>query len=138
MNFRNKWAQPAAWCPPTTGQPWTQIDHVAISYRWRSSVTDSCSYWNTFVDSDHALVHCRFSFNFLGGKKNQTQRLAVEKLSDQRIKDKFQRYLNQTLSDDCIGDVQCAQLYRKPGQLCVAQSDQVSETTGSQRERLHY
>ena len=104
-NFRNKRSRLATWCPPTAGQPWTQIDHVAISYRWRGSVTDCRSYWNTSVDSDHALVRCRFSLKFPREKKSQTQRIAVEKHSDLQIKDKFKKYLNQTIPDDCTCEV---------------------------------
>ncbi|KER20673.1 LOW QUALITY PROTEIN: hypothetical protein T265_15260 [Opisthorchis viverrini] len=60
-NFRNSRSRLATWCPPTTSRPQTQIDHIAISYRWRGSITDCRSFWNTFVDSDHALVRSRFA-----------------------------------------------------------------------------
>ena len=32
-NVRKIRSRLATWIPPTAGQPWTQLDHVAISYR---------------------------------------------------------------------------------------------------------
>jgi exonuclease III len=46
-NFRHSRRRSATWRPPSSQQDWTQIDHVAISYRWRSSVQDCRSHWST-------------------------------------------------------------------------------------------
>ena len=35
---------------------WSQIDHIAVSFRWRGCVQICSSYWNSYVDSDHALL----------------------------------------------------------------------------------
>ncbi|KER22007.1 hypothetical protein T265_09801 [Opisthorchis viverrini] len=40
---------------PNTNQPWTQLDHVAISHRWRATIQDCRSFWGTPLDSDHAM-----------------------------------------------------------------------------------
>jgi len=104
-NFRNKRTRLATWCPPSTKQPCTQIDHIAISYRWRGSITDCRSYWNTSVDSDHALVRCRFSLRFPGLRKVQMPRIAVENLKDGKIKKRFQESLANLLPDCPTEDV---------------------------------
>ena len=49
-NFRNKRSRLATWCPPTVGQPWTQIDHVVISSRCCGSFTKYRSYLNKSMD----------------------------------------------------------------------------------------
>ncbi|KAA3678956.1 uncharacterized protein DEA37_0005760 [Paragonimus westermani] len=35
---------------------WSQIDHIAVSYRRWGSIQDCRSYWSTYLDSDHALI----------------------------------------------------------------------------------
>ena len=54
--FRHKRRQCATWRPPSVSQPWTQIDHIAVSARWKGFIEACRSYWNTCVDSDHAFV----------------------------------------------------------------------------------
>ncbi|KER33185.1 hypothetical protein T265_00884 [Opisthorchis viverrini] len=46
-------------------QSWTQMDHMAISYRWRASVRDCRSLWGTQINSDHAIVWARLALCFL-------------------------------------------------------------------------
>ena len=55
-NFRHPARRNSTWRPPDPSQSWTQIDHIAISYRWRGCVKNCRSYWSTSVGSDHALV----------------------------------------------------------------------------------
>ena len=67
-NFEHKQRHCVTWRPSMPSQPWTQIDHLAISYRWRGSVEDCRSIWSTSVDSDHALVRARVTLRLCGGK----------------------------------------------------------------------
>ena len=55
-NFKHKKRQTVTWRSNNPAHPWTQIYHIAISYRWRGSAEDCRSFWNTCIDSDHALV----------------------------------------------------------------------------------
>ncbi|CAH8573948.1 unnamed protein product [Dicrocoelium dendriticum] len=87
--FRHSGRRSATWHPPVAGQRWTQIDHIAISYRWRGSILDCRSYWSTCVDSDHALVRCRFSMNFTGRRTKLHLRLATEKLSQSSVRQAY-------------------------------------------------
>ncbi|KER19715.1 hypothetical protein T265_11584 [Opisthorchis viverrini] len=104
-NFRNSRSRLATWCPPTTGRPQTQIDHVAISYRWRGSITDCRSFWNTFVDSDHALVRSRFSLRFPGSRKVRTNRMATERLADPDVRRTYKNRLLESLPSAPPSDV---------------------------------
>ena len=55
-NFQHKRSHRVTWRPLNCHQDWSQLDHIAISYRWRMFITDCRSHWNTYVNSDHALV----------------------------------------------------------------------------------
>ena len=55
-NFKHKEKHLLTWRPPNSSQRWTQLDHIAISHRWRGSIEDCRSFWSTCLDSDHALV----------------------------------------------------------------------------------
>ncbi|GAA54020.1 craniofacial development protein 2, partial [Clonorchis sinensis] len=63
-NFQHKRSHRVTWRPPTTGQSWPQLDHMAGSYRWRVSVRDCRSFWGTQLDSDHAIVRTRLALRF--------------------------------------------------------------------------
>ncbi|KER27009.1 hypothetical protein T265_05843 [Opisthorchis viverrini] len=104
-NFRNSRSHLATWCPPTTGRPQTQIDHTDISYRWRGSITDCRSFWNTVVDSDHALVRIRFSLRFPGPRKVRTNRMATERLADPDVRRTYKNRLLESLPSAPPSDV---------------------------------
>ena len=91
--FRHKTRQSYTWRPPSPDQPWSQLDHIAISYRWRGSIQDCRSLWNTCLDSDHALVRCRLSIQFPGRTLNPSKRLCVDKLKVPVLKNSYQRTL---------------------------------------------
>ena len=67
-NFKHKKRQTVTWRSNNPAHPWTQIDHIAISYRWRGSAEDCRSFWNTCIDSDHALVRSRINLRLTGNK----------------------------------------------------------------------
>ncbi|CAH8658247.1 unnamed protein product [Dicrocoelium dendriticum] len=104
--FRHSGRRSATWRPPVAGQRWTQIDHIAISYRWRGSILDCRSYWSTCVDSDHALVRCRFSMNFTGRRTKRPLRLATEKLSQSSVRQAYQEALRIELPLSCPNDTE--------------------------------
>ncbi|GAA48171.1 craniofacial development protein 2 [Clonorchis sinensis] len=104
-NFQNSRSRLATWCPPTACRPQTQINYIAISYRWRGSITDCRSLWNTFVDSDHALFRSRFSLRFPGPRKVRTNGLATERLADPDVKRIYQNRLLESLPNAPLSDV---------------------------------
>lgn len=69
MNFRHSKRHSVTYRPLSPTQSWSQIDHVAISYRWRGCIQDCRSYWSTCLDSDHALVCAKVSMRFSGRRK---------------------------------------------------------------------
>ena len=73
-NFQHGRSHRVTWRPLNSRQDWSQLDHIAISYRWRTSVTDCRFHWNTRVDFDHALVLRPFEYYHapIGTDENQT------------------------------------------------------------------
>ena len=104
-NFRNKKRHLATWRSPMNGQPATQIDHIAISYRWRGSITDCRSIWSTCVDSDHAIVRSRFCLRFSGKRSLYKPRIASENLQNPQVKQQYQNILQQTLPAEPSSEV---------------------------------
>ena len=84
-NFQHKRTQRVTWRPPTAGQSWTQLDHIAISYRWRASIQDCRSFWSTPLDSDHALVRARLKIQFPAGKRKRSQMQSAQCLRNPTI-----------------------------------------------------
>ena len=67
-NFKHKKRHTVTWRSNNPAHPWTRLDHIAISYRWRGSAEDCRSFWNTCIDSDHALVRSRINLLLTGNK----------------------------------------------------------------------
>lgn len=68
-SFRRSTRRYVTWPPPSSNHPWTQIDHIAIGYKWRISLQDYRSYWSIPFDSDHALVCTKLPLCFDGRSK---------------------------------------------------------------------
>ncbi|KER20755.1 hypothetical protein T265_10775 [Opisthorchis viverrini] len=83
----------------------TQIDHIAISYRWRGPITDCRSFWNTFVDSDHVLVRSLFAVRFPGPRKLRTNGMATERLADADVRRTYKNRLLESLLSAPPSDV---------------------------------
>ncbi|CAH8439570.1 unnamed protein product [Schistosoma margrebowiei] len=96
-NFKHKERHRLTWRPPTPNQRWTQINHIAISHRWRGSVEDCRSFWSTCLDSDHALIRARFCLRLTGRKKATLKRPIRTELSNEKTKSKFQEQLRSHL-----------------------------------------
>nr|CAH8866828.1 unnamed protein product [Trichobilharzia regenti] len=79
-NFRHSHHRNATWRPLSASQAWTQIDHVAVSFRWGGCIQDYRSFWNACLDSDHALVCARFVLRFGGVHKRHRLNVDVSKL----------------------------------------------------------
>ncbi|CAH8430348.1 unnamed protein product [Schistosoma haematobium] len=107
-NFKHKERHRLTWRPPTPNQRWTQIDHIAISHRWRGSVEDCRSFWSTCLDSDHALIRARICLRLTGRKKATLKRPVRTDLINEKTKSRFQEQLRSHLGsceDDADPDV---------------------------------
>ncbi|WP_432422671.1 endonuclease/exonuclease/phosphatase family protein [Streptococcus dysgalactiae] len=105
-NFRRSNQRYATWHPPSSSQRWTQIDHIAISHKWRGCVKNCRSYWSTCVDSDHALVCARISMCFGGRPKRTTQlRLDINRLAQPSVLTAYQNALAHELETVTPRDV---------------------------------
>ena len=96
--FRRKRVHTATF-QPCDGGKGRQLDHMAISARWRSSITSVRSHWGTSVNSDHALVVADFQLSLAGGvRRNLQPRLEVAALGKQpEIATKYQSELRGQL-----------------------------------------
>ncbi|CAH8584475.1 unnamed protein product [Dicrocoelium dendriticum] len=80
-NFRHSTRRRVTWRPPTSNQPCTQIDHIAISYRWRGCIQNCRSIWSTCVDTDHALVCADMRMRFGGRPRRRCERIDISQLT---------------------------------------------------------
>ena len=67
-DFKHKNRQTVTWRSNNPARLWTQIDHIAISYRWHGSAEDCRSFWSMCTDSDHALLRPRINLRLTGNK----------------------------------------------------------------------
>ncbi|CAM0512289.1 unnamed protein product [Fasciola hepatica] len=95
-NFRHSSRRTATWRSNSTGT-FSQIDHIAVSYRWRSSVQNCRSYWSTYVESDHALVLMRLSLQLHGHRRKPQTGLAVQRLCDPDVCTRYEQKLAHEL-----------------------------------------
>ena len=70
IHFKHKKRRIGIWRSNKSAHPWTQIDHIDISYRWCGSAEDFRSLRNACIDSDHALVRSRINVRLTGNKLN--------------------------------------------------------------------
>ncbi|CAH8585359.1 unnamed protein product [Schistosoma haematobium] len=75
-----------------------QIDHIAISYRWRGCVQDCRSFWSTYLDSDHALVCANLTLLFSGQRSDRHQRIDISKLVATSAASKYRTELASRLA----------------------------------------
>nr|CAH8875878.1 unnamed protein product [Trichobilharzia regenti] len=99
-NFRHSHRRSATWRPPSAKQAWTQIDHIAVSFRWRGCIQDCRSFWSTCLDSDHALVCAKFVLRFGGVRKSRRLSVDVSKLVAPATSLKYQNELKTMLASN--------------------------------------
>ena len=95
-NFRRGVKQLSTWRSPNS-KYWSQIDHIAISYRWRGCFQNCRSFWNTHLESDHALVRARISLKFPTYHSNKPRVFKVNKLVETKAHHTYQEPLGTTL-----------------------------------------
>ena len=96
-NFQHKRLHRLTWRPPNDRCPWKQLDHIAISRRWRASIQDCRSFWSTPLDSDHALVRACVSFKFPSGRRKASQSINFQQLQSPSTSEQYQMALAQNL-----------------------------------------
>ncbi|CAH8657151.1 unnamed protein product [Dicrocoelium dendriticum] len=122
-SFRHSRRQTATWRP----QECSQLDPIAISYRWHGSVTDCRSYWSTFLDSDHALVRAKICMRFGGSPKHAHYRPEVANLQNAAILTRYQASLSTLLGSTIDRDLDSQWAHIK-GALVAASIDSCGVT----------
>ena len=105
-SFQHKRIQRVTWRPPRPDQRWTQLDHIAISHRWRASVQDCRSFWQTPLDSDHALVRTRISIRFPASGMMRSNHVSVRQLNSGEVAQRYRMKLAQQLKENATNDDQ--------------------------------
>ena len=106
LNFRRSKRRLATWSPPSASQGLFQIDHIAISFRWRGSIQNCRSYWTTSVDSDHALVCATICMQFGGKPKSSTKRIDISKFANEDVGEKYRQALTDSLEIECPSNLE--------------------------------
>ncbi|KER27161.1 hypothetical protein T265_13857, partial [Opisthorchis viverrini] len=96
--FQYKRSHRLTWRPPTANQPWTQLDHVAISHRWRATIQDCRSFWGTPLDSNHAMVFARPTVRFPSGPRKSARSMPIHCLRRTTVPQQCRSELAQQLS----------------------------------------
>jgi len=88
--FQYRKSHKLTWRPPD-GAIENQIDHVAISRRWRSTFQDTRMKRSADAGSDHYLVVAEIKMKLLAGKKPKSTRnkYCTSKLREQSVKNDF-------------------------------------------------
>ncbi|KAA3670424.1 uncharacterized protein DEA37_0004723, partial [Paragonimus westermani] len=95
--FQHRKKHCVTWRPPCASQPWTQLDHIAVSYRWRHSVKDCRAFWSNPLDSDHAVVRARFVLSFAQRTYARKCKVFNWHSSDEDVKNAYQKALAKNL-----------------------------------------
>eukprot|EP00116_Pleurobrachia_bachei_P002363 sb/3462625/ len=74
------------------GRTVTQIDHICVSSRWKSSLLDVRSYRGADIGSDHYLVGGRFRLRLRANGRRKGERVAVPDLQKLRNGSKIVEY----------------------------------------------
>jgi exonuclease III len=97
--FPHKNCHKITWVSPA-GNAENQIDHIAISQRWRSSLQDVRYKRGADVASDHHLLSATIKLKLLSHKKAEPKRrkFHVAKLKEQTTREEFQISLHNRFS----------------------------------------
>jgi hypothetical protein len=96
-NFRHNKRRLVTWCLLSSNRPWSKLDHMAISYRWRGCIQDCQSHWSTDVDSDYFMVLATSSLQFGGKRRKVTSPIALERISDLAVRATYEQALADRL-----------------------------------------
>ncbi|GAA55558.1 craniofacial development protein 2, partial [Clonorchis sinensis] len=79
-NLQHKRSHRVTCRPPTANQPWTELDYVAISHRWKITIQDCRSFWGTQFDSDHTMVRAHLTVRFPSGPRKSARSMPIHYL----------------------------------------------------------
>ena len=103
--FKHKEIHKHTWTSPN-GNHHNQIDHIAVSRRFRSSVSDARSYRGADVGSDHHLIvaDVKLKLSRTNGVKNKSKKYDTLKLKLPEIQKEFRLELQNRFA--CLQDME--------------------------------
>ena len=75
-----------------------QIDYILINQKWRSSLLDVKTRRGANIGSDHELLTGKLRLKFNVHKQSKKRRLNLTKLSDEKVREQYQKCLADKLS----------------------------------------
>ncbi|GAA56346.1 hypothetical protein CLF_110686 [Clonorchis sinensis] len=136
MELQHKRSRHVTWCSPTANEPRTQLDHVAISHRWRATIQDCRSLWVTQLHSDHAMVRARLTVRFHSGSRNSGS-IQIHHLrrntTAQQIRSELAQQLT-TVTEYCTGSTHVDEAWQNVKGATQAASSAVCPTSPIRRQ----
>jgi len=97
--FQHKDIHKLTWTSNTASRTRTQIDHIAISGKWKSSMTDCRTYRGADIYSDHELVVARIRMKLASTRKRgQSKKFAVYQLESAEVRTKYQDEIRRSIN----------------------------------------
>jgi hypothetical protein len=106
--FPHKDIHKATWVAPNL-RTFNQIDHVAISRKWRRSLLDVLSYRGADVASNHHLVvaqlRLKLAANKLSGQRVTLKKFNIEKFNHGETMEKFEGEFKKSLDQERMNEL---------------------------------
>ena len=118
----------ATWVAPNQ-RTFNQIDHMAISKKWRRSLLDVRGYRGVDVASDHYLVVAQIKLK-LAANKTHNQRVTLKKfnletLNHGEIRKKFEEELKESIEQEKMQELDPTEHWTKIKQIMSSKSENV-------------
>jgi len=121
--FQHKDIHKYTWTSNTATRPRVQIDHIAISSRWKRSMRDCRTYRGADIYSDHELlvatIKMRLARPKRAGKRGQ---FAIHKLKVTETRESFQQEIARNIAEPAAENVEDRWNHIKEGLTKAAES----------------
>jgi hypothetical protein len=130
--FPHKNIHEATWVAPNQ-RTFNQIDHVAISKKWRSSLLDVRSYRGADVASDHHLVvaqlRLKLAINKIHSPRLTRKNFNIEKLNHEETRKEFEEELKKSLEHERMADLNPSEHWTAIKETMLAKSENILGTS---------
>ena len=126
--FPHKDIHKATWVAPNQ-RTFNQIDHIAISKKWRRSLLDVRSYRGADVASDHHLVvaqlRLKLAANKALGQRMTWRKLNIEKFNHGETRKKFKEELKKSLDQERMNELNSMEHWTVTKKAMLAKSENI-------------
>jgi hypothetical protein len=126
--FPHKDIYKATWVAPNQ-RTFNQIDHVAISKKWRRSLLDVRRYRGADVASDHHLVvaqlRLKLAANKSSGQRVTRKKFNIEKFNHGETRKKFEEELKKSLYQKHMNELNSSEQWTVIKEAMLAKSESI-------------